>query len=123
MSTITSATSSDAAIDSKRRIQPLRQEDQQQQQQQESKRNPEDLSGYSEEKIYLPSFATEQAMCGRYEYARQLYDSWIQTKCEPDDYRIYFNRAICNYELEDYDQALTDVNVAIRLKDKWPKGE
>lgn len=74
------------------------------------------------DRIYLPSFATEKAMCGEYEYARQLYDCWIAAGCEPDDYRIFFNRAICNYELEDYEKALSDVNVAIRLKDKWPKG-
>lgn len=85
---------------------------------------PKDLNAdYSEEKIYLPSFATEQAMSGQYEYARQLYDTWIDAKCEPDDYRIFFNRAICNYELDAFEQALDDVNVVIRLKDKWPKGE
>lgn len=74
------------------------------------------------DRIYLPSFATEKAMCGEYEYARQLYDCWIAAGCEADDYRIFFNRAICNYELEDYEKALSDVNVAIRLKDKWSKG-
>jgi tetratricopeptide (TPR) repeat protein len=76
-----------------------------------------------DERIYLPSFATDQALCGNYEYARQLFDCWINEKCEPPDYRIFFNRAICNYELEEYDKALADVNVAIRMNEKWPKGE
>lgn len=83
----------------------------------------QNLTVYSDDRIYLPSFATEQALSGKYEYARQLFDCWINEKCGPDDYRIFFNRAICNYELEDFDKALADVNVAIRMNDKWPKGE
>ena len=85
--------------------------------------NPDQSAYCDSEKIYLPSFATEQALLGRYAYARQLFDCWIEAKSEAEDYRVFFNRAICNYELEDYEQALADVDVAIRLRDKWPKGE
>lgn len=74
------------------------------------------------EGIYLPSYATSEAAAGDYEKARSLFDHWIHGQYEPGDYRVYYNRAICNYELEDYEKALRDVNIAIKLKFEWSKG-
>jgi len=88
----------------------------------ENSKNSSSIMDYDANKIYLPAFATERAAAGDYGYAIDLFTTWINGKFEPDDYRIYYNRAWCYYELDDFDAALRDITIVIRLNDKFTKG-
>ena len=72
---------------------------------------------------YLPSQATKQADVGDFAGARHLFRQWLAEAGDEamSDHRVFFNCAVCSYQLEDYEQALADIDMAIQLREQWSK--
>lgn len=72
--------------------------------------------------VYLPTVATQLASAGFIQDAIDVFTEWIEMKAEPEDYRVYFNRCWCRYELEQYKEALDDANKVLHLNTTFSKG-
>lgn len=73
------------------------------------------------ESHYPPALATVHVKKGNWSYAIDLYTNWIESGYEPDDYRVYYNRAYCYYKMDNFTQAMSDVEKCLKLRPKWAK--
>lgn len=79
-------------------------------------------SGNETIRVYLPTVATELASSGYIKQAIDVFSEWIDSKAEPEDFRVFFNRCWCFYELDLYQEALADVEKVLQLNKTFSKG-
>lgn len=71
---------------------------------------------------HLPSLATELAQQGLIKEAAELFTKWIDSQEDVDDYRVFFNRCWCLYEMDRYEDALKDATKVLELNNTFSKG-
>ncbi|NXI61025.1 TTC31 protein, partial [Anseranas semipalmata] len=73
-----------------------------------------------EQSLILAGHGNEAAQEGRYAEAVQAFTEAV--KLNPREHRLFGNRSYCYEKLQQYEEALTDAQMALGLQPHWPKG-